>query len=61
MRDSRIKYFGLLGAAMLIIVADQITKTIAYSKLLGQPAIDVLPVLQWALVFNYGRGIWFFE
>jgi signal peptidase II len=55
------KYLLYLSCAVLVIAIDQLTKQIAYQNLLGQPPIDVLPVLQWALVFNQGAAFGMFN
>ena len=55
------KYLLYLSFAVLVIAIDQLTKQIAYQNLLGQPPIDVLPVLQWALVFNQGAAFGMFN
>ena len=52
-------YSRYLLLALAILVADQVTKFVAYEKLLGQPPVDVLPILQWALVFNRGAAFGF--
>ena len=59
MRSSLARYLGYLAFSGFVIILDQITKTIAYQKLLGAEPIDVLPVLQWALVFNRGAAFGF--
>ena len=53
------KYLMYIGLAIVLIIFDQWTKQIAYKNLLGQPPVDVLPVLQWALVFNRGAAFGF--
>ena len=53
------KYIGYLFFSLIIIIVDQITKQIAYDKLLGVEPIDVMPILQWALVFNRGAAFGF--
>jgi signal peptidase II len=53
------RYFCYLIVAVIVIVLDQVTKLIAYDRLLGQQPVDVLPVLQWALVFNRGAAFGF--
>ena len=55
------KYLAYISIAIIFIVFDQITKLAAYNTLLGQPAIDVLPVLQWVLVFNKGAAFGFLD
>lgn len=57
--NSIARYLGYLFTAMIIVVLDQVTKAIAYKQLIGQQPIDVLPVLQWALVFNRGAAFGF--
>lgn len=52
-------YARYLGGVGLLVVLDQITKKIAHTYLLGQPPLDVLPVLQWGLVFNRGAAFGF--
>lgn len=59
MEKSIFKYLGYLGISALIIVADQVTKKAAFENLSGQPAIDVLPVLQWVWVENRGAAFGF--
>ena len=53
------RYFGYLVVAVIVIILDQVTKLIAYDRLLGQQPVDVLPVLQWTLVFNRGAAFGF--
>ena len=53
------RYLGYLTFSSFVIILDQITKTIAYQNLLGAEPIDVLPILQWALVFNRGAAFGF--
>jgi signal peptidase II len=53
------RYLGYLAFSVMVIIVDQITKAIAYQKLLGAEPIEVLPVLQWALVFNRGAAFGF--
>ena len=59
MQKSTPKYLMHIGLAMVLVGLDQWTKQIAYQNLLGQPPIDVLPILQWALVFNSGAAFGF--
>ena len=59
MDSSLPRYLGYLAFSGLIIMLDQMTKTIAYQRLLGAEPIEVLPVLQWALVFNRGAAFGF--
>ena len=59
MDSSLPRYLGYLAFSGLIIMLDQMTKTIAYQNLLGTEPIEVLPVLQWALVFNRGAAFGF--
>ena len=59
MKNSIPRYLGYLAVSAVIIVLDQVTKTIAYKQLFGQQPVDVLPVLQWALVFNRGAAFGF--
>ena len=59
MNKSPLKYILFLAIAVLIISIDQITKHIAFDQLSGKPPIDVLPILQWALVFNRGAAFGF--
>ena len=51
-----VLYMALAG---IILVLDQGTKQIAYQTLLGQPPVDILPVLQFVLVFNKGAAFGF--
>ena len=53
----RYKLFITLAA--VLIALDQWTKHLAYHNLMGQAPIDVLPFLQWALVFNRGAAFGF--
>ncbi len=48
-----------MGISALIVVADQVTKKAANDYLWGQPAIEVLPILQWAWVANRGAAFGF--
>lgn len=60
MQQSTPKYLMYIVLTMVLVGLDQWTKQIAYQNLLvGQPPIDVLPILQWALVFNYGAAFGF--
>jgi signal peptidase II len=59
MTSSLPRYLGYLAVSVFIIILDQITKTFAYQRLLGAEPIEVLPVLQWALVFNRGAAFGF--
>ena len=60
MREKSVtRYFGYLSVALVILVLDQVTKRIAYESLAGHPPVDVLPFLQWALVFNRGAAFGF--
>ncbi len=59
MERSVFRYFCFLGFAAIIIILDQVTKAMAYDRLLGEQPIDVLPILQWALVFNRGAAFGF--
>lgn len=43
-----------LPVSMIVIVLDQWTKTLALQYLPGSLPVDVLPFLQWYLVFNAG-------
>ena len=52
-------YGAYLALVFILVVVDQVTKHIAYASLLGYPPVDVLPVLQWALVFNRGAAFGF--
>ena len=53
------RYRFFLALAVVLIALDQWTKHLAYQNLLGHPPIDVLPFLQWALVFNRGAAFGF--
>ena len=53
------RYLKYLAFVFSIIVLDQITKSIAYQKLLGVEPVEVFPMLQWALVFNRGAAFGF--
>ncbi len=53
------KYFMYLALVVVLVGLDQFTKYIAHENLRGQPPLDVLPVLQWALVFNRGAAFGF--
>jgi signal peptidase II len=55
------KYLLYLSFAVLVVGIDQLTKQIAYQNLLGHPPIDVLPILQWVLVFNQGAAFGMFN
>ena len=56
---SPARYTMFIALAVVLVVLDQWTKHLAYNTLLGQQPIDVLPVLQWALVFNRGAAFGF--
>ncbi len=53
------KFLGYIGISVLIVIVDQVTKKAAYEYLWGQPAIEVLPVLQWTWVANRGAAFGF--
>jgi signal peptidase II len=53
------KYLFYLVISIVVIAVDQWTKAVAYENLLGAKPIDVLPVFQWALVFNRGAAFGF--
>ncbi len=53
------RYLGYLFLAALIIVVDQLLKDLAVTYLSGRPPIEVLPVLQWFLVYNTGAAFGF--
>lgn len=59
MQKSLAKYFMYIGLTMILVGVDQWSKQIAYANLLHQPPIDVLPILQWVLVFNRGAAFGF--
>jgi len=42
--------------AVVIIVIDQVTKYIAFTQLAGGPSVNVLPFLDFTLVFNSGAA-----
>ena len=50
-----------LALAMGLILFDQTTKYIAYDQLYGRPPVDVLPFLQWVMVFNRGAAFGFLD
>ena len=52
-------YAGYLLLAAMVVVIDQITKQMAYQSLGGNPSVDVLPVLKFALVLNQGAAFGF--
>ncbi len=54
-----LKYFGYIAIVIALVAFDQLTKQIAQHNLLGQPLIDMLPILQWGLVFNSGAAFGF--
>ena len=56
---SPARYAMFIALAVVIVVLDQWTKHLAYHNLMGQAPIDVLPFLQWALVFNRGAAFGF--
>ncbi len=53
------RYLGYLFVAALIIAVDQLFKNLAVTYLSGRPPIEVLPVLQWFLVYNTGAAFGF--
>ena len=53
------RYLVLLALSLGILVLDQITKRMAYENLMGQPAVDVLPIFSLVLVFNEGAAFGF--
>ena len=53
------RYAFFIGAALLILALDQYTKVLAYDNLLGQPAVEILPVFSLVLVFNEGAAFGF--
>ncbi|MCY4227732.1 MAG: signal peptidase II [Gammaproteobacteria bacterium] len=53
------RYLGYLFLAVLIIAVDQSLKNLAIAHLSGKPPIEVLPVLQWFLVYNTGAAFGF--
>lgn len=54
-----LKFPGYIGISALILLVDQVTKKVASEYLWGQPAIEVLPVLQWTWVANRGAAFGF--
>lgn len=56
-RPLKLIGYGLLAVG--VVLADQFSKGLAYSTLSGRPPIEVLPFLQWALVFNRGAAFGF--
>ncbi len=54
-----LRYMLFLTFALLILAADQYTKVLAYGNLLGQPAVEILPVFSLVLVFNEGAAFGF--
>ena len=59
MKSKNTIYLRYIIVALLIIALDQATKYIAFNKLYQQPAVDVLPFLQWVMVFNRGAAFGF--
>ncbi len=59
MEKSLSKYLCYIAVALVLVALDQLTKQIAQHNLLGQPLIDVLPILQWGLIFNSGAAFGF--
>ncbi len=59
MRRLVLRYIFFITATLVIIAIDQVTKQMAYQHLFDKPPVDVLPVLQWALVFNRGAAFGF--
>ena len=59
MEKSLSKYLWYIAIAIVLVVVDQLSKQIAYQNLHGQPLIDVMPILQWGLVFNRGAAFGF--
>ncbi len=59
MTESKTKYALLLILSLIIVVVDQITKQLAYQHLGGQPAVEILPVFSFVLVFNEGAAFGF--
>ena len=59
MKKSVSTYLGYITFALLLVAIDQYTKQIAYQFLLGQPSVEVFPILQWTLVFNRGAAFGF--
>lgn len=53
------RYLGYLFLAALVIAVDQWSKDLAVAHLSGSPPIEVLPVLQWFLVYNTGAAFGF--
>ena len=53
------RYLGYLFLAALIIAVDQVFKDLAVTHLSGSSPIEVLPVLQWFLVYNTGAAFGF--
>ncbi len=53
------RFTGYLLLAGVIIIIDQISKQTVYATLLGQPAIEILPILNITLVFNHGAAFGF--
>lgn len=53
------RYLALLVLSLGILVLDQVTKRMAYENLMGQPAVDVLPIFSLVLVFNEGAAFGF--
>lgn len=51
-----IRYSFLLLLALLAVLIDQISKSLAYQHLLSGPEIDILPVFKLALAFNSGAA-----
>ncbi len=61
MKKSLSTYLVYIAIAVVLVVIDQVSKHIAQQNLLGQPLIDVLPILQWGLVFNSGAAFGFLD
>ncbi len=53
------RYFRYLVVAALIVVIDQLCKHLAVFYLTGSPPIQVLPFLQWFLIYNSGAAFGF--
>ena len=55
------KFIAYLAFAGIVVLLDQLTKQAAGAGLSGRPAVEILPFLQLALVFNRGAAFGFLD
>ncbi|MXZ81016.1 MAG: signal peptidase II [Gammaproteobacteria bacterium] len=53
------RYSGYLALSAALVGLDQIVKHLAIARLLGSPPVEVLPFLEWHLVYNTGAAFGF--